>query len=57
MRGHLVIPKNGILYTNKPPTVYVQPPILQATLIVYQGWGDQDLLKAGRNVTIVIVSH
>ena len=26
-------------------------------LTVSQGWRDQDLLKAGRNVAIVIVSH
>ena len=27
MGGHLVIPQNGILYTNEPP--YVQPPALE----------------------------
>ena len=48
-------PKMTSLYTNEPPMC--SHLYQKATLTVSQGWRDQDMLKAGRNVTIVIVSH
>ena len=55
MRGYLVIPKIDILYINEPPMC--SHLYLKAALTVSQGWRDQDLLKAGRNVAIAIDSQ
>ena len=49
---------NNIIGNTVVSRTYCEHPFLgAATLTVSQGWRDQNLLKAGRNVAIAIVSH